>query len=288
MRSRRKSKKRRAATDSSHSALVTQEMIEEGYHCLADCVADRGDRFPKPEDRPGDFAQKRNQLLNRIVPMSIVPLATSNAMLVMGSSKTTGPGGDCSFPLPQYLIWAGAMSLSLVIFGVVGRHVLGWVLEDRYVSEGEQTIVSVLEYLGTFTAFMQGTILLSGTAVLFPHMGHVNTTDRTKQHYCDRGLVVFSVIFLSMCWVFVLFAAGSYVYIRWTADSVADEVKAQLLRELLDTYKDTASRRRTEYEHLEQLHDMGGKEEKEEKETTKAETATEEGSINIFTSKSSI
>ncbi len=259
----------------THSAYETQEMIKEGFHCLERCVADRADRFPKPHDRAADFAQKRNHLLNKIVPISIVPLATSNAMLFMGSRKKTGPEGDCAFPLPQYLIWAGAMSLSLVIFGVVARHVLIWVLEDKYVSQGEETIVSVLEYIGNFMALLQGAILLSGTVVLFPHLPTVNLRDRADAHYCDRGIVIFSTVFLGMCWVFVLFGVGAYIYIKCTADDVADEVKAHLMKELLDDYRTSEERpmspkeRLSVYDYLQEMQRAEKKRQRDDEDSKK-------------------
>jgi len=94
-----------------------EEVLEEGFRTLARVVANQEDLYPKPEDKPSVFASKRTEILNKMVPMSIVPLATSNAMLVMGSHKKTGPDGDCYFPLPQFLIWAGAISLSLITVG---------------------------------------------------------------------------------------------------------------------------------------------------------------------------
>lgn len=219
--------------------MSRDEMLKEGFQCLARAVEDRTERFPRPDDKAADFAKKRNILLNKIVPMSIVPLATSNAMLTMGSQKLTGPGGDCTFPLPQYLIWAGAISLSLVMLGVVSRHILDWVLEDKYVGGGEKNIIAVLEYMASFAASLQAAVLLSGTLILFPHLAVVNTRDRDDPNYCDRGLVLFSLVFLSMCWIFVLLGLVAYIYIKATGDDVASEVKARILRELLDEYRDS-------------------------------------------------
>ncbi len=211
------------------SEATLKRLLSEDINCVNRCLRDHDDRFPTPNDPPQDFAYKRNKLLNKMVPISIVPLATSNAMLTMGSMKTTGPGGDCYFPLPQYLIWAGATSLSLVVLGVVARQVLDWLLEDKYVSYGERTIVCTLEYMGTFMAGLQACTLLSGNLVIIPNIIDINLTDREQPNYCDRSLVIFSVVFFSMTWFFVAFAGCAHLYIRLTADDINDQVKAELL-----------------------------------------------------------
>jgi hypothetical protein len=53
-----------------------QQLVEEGFAFLASSMLDPRARLPRPKDSPERFAQKRNAMLNRIVPISLVPLAT--------------------------------------------------------------------------------------------------------------------------------------------------------------------------------------------------------------------
>jgi len=84
-----------------------QELVEEGFAFLASSMLDPRARLPRPKDTPERFAQKRNAIINRTVPLGMVPLATSNGMLFLGAGRTTGGEGqdnecfDCYFPLPQ-------------------------------------------------------------------------------------------------------------------------------------------------------------------------------------------
>jgi len=225
-----------AATSKGNQLRCRRDLIEESKSVLDRVVVDREDRYPQRLDEVGEFSRKRTAILDKIVPMSIVPLATSNAMLTMGSQKRTGPNGDCFFPLPQFLIWAGAVSLSLVTFGVMSRHVLNWILRDRACSPGEQTIINLLEYLATFVAAVQAFMLLSGSAILFPNMGYADLDDRESEYYCDRGLVVFSAIFLSMSWLFVAVALFCLIYVHCTTGDIRGAVKAKVMAECISMY----------------------------------------------------
>jgi len=118
----------------------------------------------------------------------------------------------------------------------VSRHILNWILEDRYASPGERHIIAFLEYLAQLMALWQACILLGGSFVLFPNLAKANLDDKSDPHYCDRGLVTFSAIFLSVCWFFVALAFICWIYVRCTSGDVRADIKQALMADYLDRF----------------------------------------------------
>ncbi len=202
-----------------------QEMMEEGFAHLAAVMTDADPVMPSPSDSPHTYRRKRDAVINRVVPVSVVPLATANGMLVMGSGRQSGPGKDCSFPLPQYLTFAGATSLSLVMFGVTARQVLRMILaDDRRVGTVEYCLVALLEYYCYAVSFSQAAILLCGAFYLYPNVLYVSMDkdDKGKPDilYCDQDMVMFTVYFLGTCWFFMVIGIVCYVYIRFCGEDL--------------------------------------------------------------------
>ncbi len=205
-------------------------MLEEGFAYLAAVISDTRPMLPTERDSPRTFQSKRNALINRIVPMNLVPLATANGLLVMGAGHTTGPDGDCYFPLPQYLLWTGAVSLSLVTAGVTARHVLRWVLADRKVSDVESFILTLMEYVCDSASLGEVAMLLIGTFYILPHLGELTTDPKEKgkpdSKYCEYGIVMFALVLLSMCWLYLLIGAICFLYIKCIGQDMTVAMKA--------------------------------------------------------------
>ncbi len=152
----------------------------------------------------------RAEMLKKVVPSSLVPMATANGMLILGATKKDI---DCSFNLPRYLIWTGSISLSLVIIGTIGRYIVRWILENNKVRPGDKIIIWILEALGVFLIVSQVAILFSGTLIIFPRLPYWQHQSKHLPNYCDFGMVVFMTIFLIIAWSMLLLALFSAIYI---------------------------------------------------------------------------
>ena len=217
-----------AGAVAEHAAYIghTQEDAEEGidhrhFNGRPDRLpVSRATSLPSKKDSPVQFSNKKNAILGRIVPLSLVPISTSNAMLVMSSklklSSTKDP--DCYFPLPEYMIITGIVSLSLVIMGVISRHILDWILTFHKVSPAHARLVDLLEVLGKVLAMLQAGLLFAGTLLLVPQYPKIVTQlpaqgEKKDEFYCDFQLVVFSTVYLISTWVILFFGLLSYTYV---------------------------------------------------------------------------
>ncbi len=159
---------------------------------------------------PLNVPEVRGKMLKKVVPSSLVPMATANAMLILGAQKKDV---DCSFNLQRYLVWTGTIGLSLVIVGTIGRYVVRWILEDNKIRRGDKIIVYILEGMGIFLIAAQIAILCSGTLIIFPKLPYWQYTHKNLPNYCDFGMVIFMTMFVIVAWLMVLLALGSGIYI---------------------------------------------------------------------------
>ena len=159
----------------------------------------------------------KQSLLKKIIPSSLIPLATANGMLVLGSHKRSGPSMDCSFPLPEYLVYSGTISVAIVIIGIVGKLVVDWILEDKVITRGERNIITFLQYLGGFLAFVEFCILIAGAILIFPHISSWQHKHRHLHHYCDYGMMVFATTFISLAIAFVCLGTICVIYLVCSA-----------------------------------------------------------------------
>ncbi len=189
-----------------------QQHLEEEEHQI------RGDRddddIPRSSDPEAVFREKKARLTSRVLPMTLVPLSSANGMLVLGSGLDRG---DCYFPLMEFLVAGGALSLTMVVAAVACKHVLEWILPDGEgcVTRRGQLLLRGLRHLGTVLAVLQGLIVLAGSIIVFPELGRLNYESRSDPHYCEEGPVIFSAFVLSMCWVGGAFLLVCYVYIHY-------------------------------------------------------------------------
>ncbi len=153
-------------------------------------------RRPSMEEiRTSRVPKVKRALISRIVPTSLIPLATATGMLVLGSHKSVGPNGDCYFNLPMYLVWAGAISTSLAIAGIVGRYVLEWIIADKVLTRGERNILLVLEYIGISLTLFQLIIIVAGALFIYPKIPTWQHEYKFLPNYCDYGMMIFSCVF---------------------------------------------------------------------------------------------
>ncbi len=177
--------------------------------------------MPTARDSRMLFAAKKGNIITKVVPLSLVPISTSNGMLFLGSQlhfSTDEDQGDCFFPLPEYIVVTGAVSLSLVVMGVMSRHVVDWVMDYHRVNYGHAQLIRFMEVTGSILALAQAALLMGGTVLLLPQF-HLIETKKPKEgekrspFYCDYHLVMYTSIFLAMSWLFVLFAAAVFLYV---------------------------------------------------------------------------
>jgi len=152
----------------------------------------------------------RAEILTRIMPSNLVPMATANGMLIMGSQTSDD---DCFFPLPRYLIWTGTISLSLIVVGTVGRYVVRWILEDRRIRSGDHVLIKILEYLGIALLATQVLTLFVGSLITFPRLPYVQWKHANLPNYCDLGITLFASVYLLLAWCILFLALFSALFI---------------------------------------------------------------------------
>ena len=175
---------------------------------------------------PANLPSIRKDLLKRTVPMSLIPLATANGMLVLGSHKISGPFNDCYFPLPEYLVYTGSISLAVVIVGVVARYIVGWILNKNIITRGEKCILNCLENFGLFLIIIEIAALLIGSVLIYPHLTHWQYSHKNLPNYCDYSIVMFSSTFIGLALFFITFGGLIAMYLIFF-DRPQDEVKAR-------------------------------------------------------------
>lgn len=172
-----------------------------------------------------DLAIDRAAVLQRVVPTNLIPLATANGMLVLGTNKKSGPNQDCFFPLPEYLTWAGTISLSMVIVGVVGTYIVGWISKKAKASQGERRILRSAEYLSRSLVVFETVVLLSGSIFIFPNLSAWQHEHKHLPNYCDFGIVTFASVFISLALAFIFFGVVCLVILMCFGTPVAERAR---------------------------------------------------------------
>ncbi len=181
-----------------------EEMMEQEHE----------DSIPHTRDPERLFLAKKARLMARVVPMTLVPLSSANGMLVIGSGlKNHDKKKDCFFPLMQYLLICGSISLSLVVLAVAAKHMIEWILFDKVVTRTGEILLRALRWLGLLLALFQLVIIVAGSIIVFPNFAMISYNPKDK-YYCSEGAVVFTMFILIMCWIFAAFALVCYVYIH--------------------------------------------------------------------------
>jgi hypothetical protein len=185
---------------------------------------------------------KKIPMLGFLVPGSIVPMAASNGMLIVGSSKTHC---DCEFPLQYFLIVAGSIGLLLIVMDILVKYVIKWALEDAKITKAEAVILKILKFLGLLMSFMQVGALIGGSVLIYANLGQITydlnmkpdctaetiTIDMSRAIpdetrglvYCDYSMYIFALCLVSMIWVFLAFGLFCFAYIRFGKGSAVSQ-----------------------------------------------------------------
>ena len=166
--------------------------------------------LPTSGDDEDQFAKKKQALLGKLLPTSVVPAATSNAFLVVGSRNAD----ECYDPsLNKFLLFAGTVSIGMGVLGSVFRYVLESILSDKKITRSEFCLIRLMDILSSSIVVVEFGLLVGATYVFYPFIfkGEWQSEDPSKPKYCNYGTVVFSSIFISACWL--LFALTGIIYL---------------------------------------------------------------------------
>ena len=163
-------------------------------------------------------------------------------MLVIGSGLKTDDY-DCFFPLPQYLVVGGAVSLSMVVLAVVAKRVMEWVLSDAKMTRAGWHITKGLDWLGMFMAWVQVAVLIALSAILFPNIMELSY-DPESDNYCNYGAVVFTSFLLGMCWFFIIVLIVAYLYIFWNRSTKIETRKDSSFENFLEEIRHTIGKKK--------------------------------------------
>jgi len=160
-----------------------------------------------------------------ILPGTLIPMATANTMLIVGSSKDHC---DCEFPLQYFLVIMGGIGLSLIVMDVLAQYVIKWVVEDNKITDVEQKILKCMKIGGFVLAFIQLTALIAGSILIFANYPYVTydkpvscgnmkrmkvIPEAENKVYCDYSLYMFSFCLVTMAWIFILLGFCCFAYI---------------------------------------------------------------------------
>uniref|UniRef100_A0A0K2UYW1 Uncharacterized protein n=1 Tax=Lepeophtheirus salmonis TaxID=72036 RepID=A0A0K2UYW1_LEPSM len=152
---------------------------------------------------------------SKIIPVSIVLMPVAQGMLIMGSHMKPE---DCTFDLPEYLLVAGSVSLTLGIMGVVAKQILAYITthlgpEDT-IPRSAKNVLNVLKLISRLLMVTQIAILIAGVVMMVPNLWEWQSHDPKKSGYCEYGPVVFTSIYLCITWTFVFFGFFAILYIK--------------------------------------------------------------------------
>ena len=160
----------------------------------------------------------KEEILAKTTPLSLVPLATGTAFLILGSRGTNACPGHPS--LPTFLLLAGTLTVGLGILNQICKFVIFYGLSDgkRSPTPQEKNVVWLLTHLQYLLSWSQVIILIVGTVIVAPLATRVhawNYEDPDHPFYCDYGTVIFAAIFFPSAWFLLLLTLVAYLLIRF-------------------------------------------------------------------------
>lgn len=169
------------------------------------------------------------------LPGTLIPMATANTMLIVGSSKDHC---DCEFPLQYFLVIAGCIGLCLIVMDVLAQYVIKWVLQDNKITNIEQKVLTCMKIAGFVLAFVQLAALIAGSVLVFANYPYVTyekpmncgslkrmriIPEAGHQVYCDYAMYMFSFCLVTMTWAFLLLGLCCFAYIFYGLRKLAEE-----------------------------------------------------------------
>ena len=172
-------------------------------------------KLPPPDESPappvmspGEAHDLKRRIHRLLTPAQLVPMPTATGMLIMGGANLEE--ARCHFPLAEYCIIVGTLSLSMIVFGVftrqlkrinirIGRfpnppfrRVVNWMFSDNVLTKGEKTIIDALDIFNKIVSFAQVFMLFVGAMFILSHMADWDYNDKTKTNYCNIGIMLFA------------------------------------------------------------------------------------------------
>ena len=159
----------------------------------------------------------KEEVLAQTTPLSLVPLATGTAFLILGSRGTNTCPGHPS--LPTFLLLAGTLTVGLGILNQMCKIIIFYGLSDkREPTVQERQVVWLLTRVQHLLSWSQVIILVVGTVIVAPLATRVhewNYQDPNHPFYCDYGTVIFAAIFFPSAWFLLLLTLVAYVLIHF-------------------------------------------------------------------------
>ena len=174
----------------------------------------------------------------KITPVSLVPIATGAAFLILGTKSMDSCPGHPS--LPEMLHIAGTSILSLGVMANVGKLIVAYGLpSDRPFTKEEKNVVKFFRLIRHFLTLSQIIILITGTIIIAPLASTIhpwNWKDPKNEWYCDYSLVIFSATFFPMMWFLLLFAIVAFSCIKCSNfDKFDSKIKTDVEKADMDT-----------------------------------------------------
>ena len=122
---------------------------------------------------------------------NLVPLSVANTMLYIGSHMKNE---DCDFDLRKYFVVVGSLGLSLTVFSVLGKFLIGEIGRDAGHDEKtrcEKTILYIIKYFNSLMRFTQVAMLIAGALIVLSNLSRVvfeapEAHDDAGSVYCKR------------------------------------------------------------------------------------------------------
>ena len=180
--------------------------------------------LPTSLDDDDTFRKKSNVLMNKLIPTSVVPAATSNALLIVGSRDNEEA---CQVSnVSTFLLISGVMSLGMGVLGGVFKYVLQAILLDKKVTLGELNIIRFLDLISDLIVLVELGILIAGTVIMWPlfvEKYHSDldkwewknvTRNGEKVQFCPQSTVLFSTSFTAGIWVLIILTSFAFIAIK--------------------------------------------------------------------------
>ena len=152
----------------------------------------------------------------KIIPVSLVPIATGAAFLILGTKSIDSCPGHPS--LPEMLHIAGTLTLGLGVMTNVGKFIVAYGLPShRPFTKQEKNVVNFFQLIRHFLTLSQIIVMVAGTIVIAPLASTIhpwNWKDPESEWYCDYSLVIFSATFFPMMWFLLIFAIVAFTCIK--------------------------------------------------------------------------
>lgn len=170
------------------------------------------------ETRDEDRLWKQRMVSHaKFFPASIVPLASANAMLVMGlSMKDT----DCHFDLQGILISGAAIALWLASTANSARFIINLVATDGDFTPSEMCITKFCVCFINALSTSQYLWIMVTTGILSAHS--ISFSPKSEQ-FCKPSAVIFTGSLLAIGWVVIIGGfAFVFIYDYYKVDKITN------------------------------------------------------------------